>query len=228
MHLVFLRAFHQLSQAEEGTDKLGNNSGQSRRSYTPVKDAYKQKIQHNVYNGGDDQIDKGMPAVSYGLKDSYHEVVHDKGKRTAKINTEISNRVRKHFRRRSHKDKDLRRRKDSYKSQDYSADQTKCHNGVDRPLNNMILFGAVILGDYDSGADCQSVEESHHQKDQIPGRADSRQGGASQKSSHDKRIGGVIKLLKKIAEKKRYGKKMILFQIGPDVIETAEELLLMM
>ena len=54
MHPVFFRAFHQLAQAEEGADKLGNNSGQSRRSYTPVKDAYKQKIQHNVYNGGDD------------------------------------------------------------------------------------------------------------------------------------------------------------------------------
>ena len=148
-----------------------------------------------------------MPAVSYGLKDSYHEVVHDKGKRTAKINTEISNGVRKYFRRRSHKDKDLRRRKDSYKSKDHSADQAKCHNGVDRPLNNMIPLCSVILGNNYSGADCQSVEESHHQKDQISRRADSRQGGASQKSSHDKRVCSVIKLLKKIYRKKAVWQK---------------------
>lgn len=204
---VFLRAFHQLPQTEKSADKLGDNSSQGSGAYAEVEDSYKQKIQDNIYNGRDHQIDQRVTAVSHRLKDPHHEIIHNKGQRTGEIDPEVCNGIGKYLRRRPHQHQDLRSGQNPHYSQQDPGDKAESHDGMNGPLNDMELSGAVILCHYNACAYSQAVKKSHHEENQVSRGTYRRQSGTAQKSSYDKRVCSVIKLLKKITEEKRYGKK---------------------
>ena len=164
---VFLRAFHQLPQTEKSTDKLRNNGSQGGGTYPQVENSYEKKVQDNIYNGRDHQIDQGMTAVSHRLKDSYHEVIHDKGQGTGEIDTEVSEGLGQDFRRGSHEYQDLGSGQNAYGCQKNSGDKPQRHDGMNGSLNDMEFFSAVIFGYYDTCANCKTVKKSHHEEDEI-------------------------------------------------------------
>ena len=167
MYPVFLRTFHQLPQTEKGADKLGNNSSQGGGTYPQVEHSYKKKVQDNIYNGRDHQIDQRVAAVSHRLEDPHHEVIHNKGQRTGEIDPEVSNGIRKYLRRCSHQYQDLRSGQNTHYSQQDPGDKAESHNGMNGPLNDMKLSGAVIFGYYNSCAYRKAVKKSHHEENQV-------------------------------------------------------------
>ena len=73
-------------------------------------------------------------------------------------------------------------------------------------LHHIEFFCTEIFCYHDSGADGDTVKESHHKKNQVSGRTDRSQSAASQEISYNQRIRSVIKLLKQISEEKGNGK----------------------
>lgn len=81
-------------------------------------------------------------------------------------------------------------------------------------MEGFFFTGAEIPGDDHTGAYGNTVEKADQKEDQVPGGADCGQGIASEKVSDNKRIGHVVKLLKKVSEKERNGESDNAFPDG--------------
>ena len=66
-------------------------------------------------------------------------------------------------------------------------------------LHLLYLSGSIKPSDDHTGAYGDPIKKTDQKENQASGGTDGGQGFASQKISHDKRIGRIIKLLKKIA-----------------------------
>lgn len=203
-YTVFIRTFAgQAVQAQQGTEKLGNNSSQCSGAYAEVKDAYKEQIQDDIYQRGKYQVIKRMAAVSHRLENPYKIIVQYKGEGSQKINAEIHHRAGEHFLRCFHQLQDQRCAEKACHRQNKTTENAESYGGMDAALQLLSLTCPIIPGNDYTCADGDPIEKAHQQKDQTAGGADCSQGIATEKIAHDQCICCVVKLLKQIAQKQR-------------------------
>ena len=152
-----------------------------------------------------------MPAVAYGVEDSHKDIVHYGEQGTVEIETEIGNGLGHYLCRGAHPAQNRGSKGHAQNRQRNAGGEAEGDVRVNRPAHGGIVPGTVVPGDDDAGTHCHAVEESHHHEDQASGGTDRRQGVVSQKVPHDKRVKGVIELLKNIAQKHRERKEENLF-----------------
>ena len=75
-------------------------------------------------------------------------------------------------------------------------------DGLPEPL---LVPGSEILGDHDSGAEGQAVEESHHHEYEASGRCHAGQRLRPQGIAYNQGICGIVQLLEQISQKERNG-----------------------
>ena len=208
--ILFLRP-QQMDHAENRACELGNDRCKRRRTDPHAKPSDKKQVEHNIDARRYDQIDQRVTAVANGLQDADENVIHDKTKRSCKIGTEIFDGLRQDIGRCSHQHKDFRRQIHAKHSQRYTGRQAERHGRMDRFLQIFPVFRSVIPCNHDTGAHCDTVNKTNHQKDQIARRADRCQRIASQKISYNQRVGRIVQLLEQIAKEQRDRKQNHLF-----------------
>ena len=194
-YAVILLGPHKSAQAQQGTDKLGNDGGQRRRAHAPVEDTHKQQVQHHIDDRGNDEVYERMTAITHGLQDAHKNVVHDKGQGPQKINSEIDDRIFEHIGRRAHPGQYFRSEDQSEYSQQQTRGQSKGNVGVDGLFEIFLIPGAKIPGDDHPGAHGYAVEKSHKEQDETARGADRGQCVAAEKISHNEGICRIVKLL---------------------------------
>lgn len=144
-----------------------------------------------------------MFAVSDGLQDADKNVIEDERQRAHKINPEIQQGIGQDVCRCAHPDQHLRSEDQTDDRQQNTGDNPEGNIRMDCTLQTVDLSCSIIAGDYNACAHCDTVEKSNHQKNQTSGRTDGSECVAAEKVADDQGVGGIIKLLEQISEKKR-------------------------
>ena len=137
-----------------------------------------------------------MLAVTHGLQDPYEKIIHDKCKRSCKINPEIRKRFRQHFRRCSHQYQYLWSCYDPDDCQDNSADYAERDCCMDGLFQIFSVPCTEIFSCHYTGSDSNPVKKTYQQKNQVARRADGSQRIIAKKIADNHRVGSVVKLLK--------------------------------
>lgn len=159
-----------------------------------------------------------MSAVPHRLKNTYKNIIQDKGKGAAEINTEVSNGIGQNIRRRTHPDKQLRSETYTDERKQYPGSKAKGYCSMYGLLHLFYFTRSIISADNNACADGDSVEKTNHKENQASRGTDSGQSLAPQEISHNEGVCRIIQLLEQIAQKKRNGKCYDFFQIDPSVI----------
>ena len=152
-----------------------------------------------------------MAAVAHGVEDAHHDVVHDDENGTAEIVAEIDDGQGEDFLGGVHEPQDGGSSADTQNRQQDAHSQSESHGGVNGLVHDVIILGAVVFGDDDTGTHRQAAEETHHQENQTAGGTDGGQGVVADEIAHSPGVEGVIKLLEHIAQEYGEGKQEDLF-----------------
>ena len=145
--------------------------------------------------------------ISDRLQDSNKNIVHNNPYGSCKICSEIHDGLRQHISRCSHQYQNFGSQKHSHNRQHYTSHKSKRYGCMDCFLQAVLYFCPIISGNNNSGSHGNSIDKSHHQKNQISGRTDCSQRITSKKIAYDQGICCIIQLLKQISEKQWNGKK---------------------
>ena len=74
---------------------------------------------------------------------------------------------------------------------------------MDGFLHFLCFLRAVVSGDDDSGAHGNTLKKPDHEKDQVARGADGGERVAAEEIADNQGVGGIVQLLKQIAQKKR-------------------------
>ena len=207
MHSPFLFAVGQLGKGQNGADRLGGNRGKGGRTHAHAQPADQNQVENDIDDGRGDQIPHRAFAVTDRLQDACTYIVHDHGDRAEEVHPEVGDRVGQHAVRCAHPAQDLRRQYYAHHGERHTGGNAQCHCGVDGAAHPVPVLSAEIPRHHHAGAQRDAVDKARQQKDQAAGRADGGQGLAAQKVADDQGVGGVIQLLKQVADKNRQRKQ---------------------
>ena len=203
----FLLRAHQLGERQHSADRLADNGRKSRRADTHPHTADQNDIQHNVDNRRRNQIPHGAAAVADRLQNAGAHIVHDHRDRAEKVGAEVRHRVDQNVFGRTHPAQDLRGQQHAHHRQHRARRKPQRHRGVDRAAQTFPVLGTEIPRHHNARAQRHAVDKARQQKNQAAGGADRRQRLAAQKIAHDQRVGGIVQLLKQVADEDRQGKQ---------------------
>ena len=196
----------QTDAAKQGADSLGNGGGESCGAHAHVQYTHKKQIQHHIHDGRENQIVKGMAAVSHGVENTHKDIVHDGKNCTAEVKPEIFYGILNYICRCPHPPKNGWGKDNAQHGQQAAANQAEgdvCMNGQ---IHFLVVLGSVVPGDDNAGTHGQAVEKAYKQENEITGGADGGQSLVSKKLSHNQRVDGVVELLKYISPEDRQSK----------------------
>ena len=196
----------QVQQAQHHADRLGDDGGDGCRPHAPAEHAHKQQVKGDVGEGRDDQVVQGAAAVAQGVHDAGEGVVHNHRADPGKVAAEVADSVIHHLGVGLHPPQQRGGEAHAHGGEEDAAEQAQQHRGVDGAGHPVIVPRAEIAGDGHTRAGGRTGEEADHQEHQRARGADGGQGVIPQESADDQRVGGVIELLKELAEKNRDGK----------------------
>ena len=125
--------FQQMGHAEHHAGSLRDDRGQSRGPDPLMEDCQKQQIQHNVEQGGEDQVVQRSAAVPQRVHDASADIVQGQGKASQKVVAEIFHCLRHYLRIRLHPVQEGGGEGHTHCREDYAACDAESQYRVDAP-----------------------------------------------------------------------------------------------
>ena len=195
----------QMDDAQHGAERLGDDGGQRRGPHAPPQHRHEQQVQDHIGHGRDDQEVQGPLAVAQGVHDTGKGVVHHTRAHTGEVAPEVADGIGQHLGIRVHPQQQRRGEQYADDGEDQAADEAQQHGGVDGSGHLVIVPCAEIAGDGHAHAAGGAGEEADKQEDQGAGGADGGQRVVAQEVADDQRVGGVVQLLKQLAQENGNG-----------------------
>ena len=203
---VFRIRHGEAAQAEQPAEKLGNNGRERGAPDTGMEDGNEDDVEHHVQRGGKNQIVKRMTAVAHGLHHAAQGIVEHESETAREEDTCIGDGERHHVLGRIHPAEDRRGHRDADKRHQQTGEETEGEIRADRGLQLFRVFRAVIARDQNAGAGGDAHKKADEQIVEIPRGADGGQRVVAEHAPDDQRVGGVIELLKEIADEEGHRK----------------------
>ena len=202
----------QLPRDQKGAHCLRDQCGDSRPCHSHMEAEHKQDIQYDIDTAAHDQIIERSFRVTCGAQDSGAHIVDQHKNNACKVDSQIDDRICENVFRSVHQPEHCRRQRDPEHCEQCAGCESKGAGVVQALVRCFIVLRSEELGDGDRGAGGQPGEEADYQGDDL-GRRPAYAGKRlfPHKLSHDDRIDGVIKLLKKCPDQDREEKKKKLF-----------------
>ena len=203
LHMVYILASRQEQHDEDTGNQLADVRRQSRSHNPHLKRHHEQKIQEDIGDRGDHQVQQGSFGIPHRIEDSGGHVVDDRKKDAAEIHLKISDRLIKYLSRRTHGPQNHRSQKDAGRRQDEPRSDRDRKRRMDRLPDAFLIPGAEKLGDDYARAGRRADAESDQQIDNRSAGAYGCQRLASYIISYNDGIHRIIQLLEQIAQDQR-------------------------
>lgn len=128
---------------------------------------YEHKVEHDVYQRGDDEVFHGAAAVAHRLQDPGAHVVQHHRQRTEEVDPEIQDGVGQHLRGGAHQAKDLGGEHHARCGEHHTCHNAQRHRGVDGAAEVFVVFGAEKARRQHARTQRDAVDKAHHQHDEV-------------------------------------------------------------
>ena len=126
-----------------------------------MKSDYKQEIQNDIQNAGDDKEKNRIESISHRPQDSACHIVDQKTRDSGEVDRKIGDSVREYIVRGSHQTQHRLHSGDSDHRKCSAEDKCHRHGRLHRRVQFFIFLCAKILADHHSRADGEAIEEKH-------------------------------------------------------------------
>ena len=195
LHMVYILAPRQKQHDKDAGNQLADIRRQGCSHDAHLKRHHEQKVQKDIGDRGDHQVQQGSFGISHRIEDSGGHVVDHGKKNSSEIYLKISDCLSEHLRRRPHGPEDHRSQKDARCRQDDPCSDRDRDRRVDCLPYAFLIPGAEKLGDDDAGAGRRANAESDQQIDDGSAGAYGCQRLASYIVSYNDGIHRIIQLL---------------------------------
>ena len=206
-HTVVVLDPHQKAQRQHTGNQLADVGGDGRTGHTHPQPRDEHEVEEDVRARCDAQIEQRPLGVARRIQDARRHVVHDAEQHTAEVDLHIGHRVLQHLRRGIHGREQGTADEDAADGQDEAQKHGQRQCGVHGPLRILAVLRAKILRHHDARTHCDALTEADEQKDGRAAGADGCQRIAAHKVADDDGVGGVVQLLKQVAQDQRHRKQ---------------------
>ena len=190
-------------QAPHPRQQLGQHCCESRAKHIHMEVEDKHYIQHNVYQGGNDQPDHWGPAVPHGPQHRSGVVIQEVGRQARKNSDDIQVGTLENVGGGIHGGQDVLAENHRGGSQGSAEKDAQPGAAGNIPPQFLLIPGAKLLGHRDGKAAADSGAEAYHQEVDGTGGPHGSQGRTPQCLSYDGSVHHIIHLLEQIAKQQR-------------------------
>ena len=163
----FFFGAHQLGERQHGADRLGGNGGKCRCANAHAETADQNKVQHDIDDGGRDQVPHGAAAIAHRLQNTRTYVVHDHSNAAHKVHAEVGDGVDQYVVRRAHPTQDLRSKQHTHHRKHRTGGQAQGYRSVDGAAHALPILGTKVAGHHNARAQRHAVDKAGQEKDQT-------------------------------------------------------------
>ena len=204
-HPTAVRRPHEQHEHQHRRDALGQDGGVGHARHAHAEDQHEEKVQGDVERGGQNQEVEGALGVAHGPEDACAHVVEHEAEDAGKVDGEIPPRLGEHLGGRLHEGEHIGGHPYAHGREHHAQQQRHHQGGVDRFLDLVLLFGAVVLGDDHARARGQAHEEADEHVQNGVHRAHGAEGFLAHVVAHHPGVHGVVELLEQVPQQQRHG-----------------------
>ena len=201
----------QKPQRQHAGHQLADIGGKGRALHAHLQHRDEHQVQNDVRARRAGQIDERALGVACRIQDARRHVVHHAEQHAAEVDLHISHSVLQHLRRGVHPHQQAAGDQNAADGQHQAQDARNGKRGVHRDLRVLPVLRAQILRHHNARAHGHALAEPDQQKDGRPAGAHRGQRVAAQKVAHNDGVGGVVQLLKQVAQDQRHREQQDVF-----------------